>query len=876
MPDPEGFKAGSAWMSVRPNIDEAEWHAKIAAAVEAASAGAGPELGRGLTAGLQDAKPGLIRDADEIAGDVGKSLGDGTSTQFTGRLRDARGRFITAGQTIGEDIGEGIPTGIDPGLGGFDKKVKDSTKKTAQAAGQGMSPLLLGAFTAAGTFGPAALLAGTSLAVVGIGAAISRSNADVQAEYKTLATDVSSAMTEAVSPLAPAIETAMAQADNSVRGLGPVLKQTFADAAPDVTAFGTGITGLVSNALPGLDTAINQSRGIVSGFSGSLPTLGTGAGRFFAGLTTDAQSTQRGITDFVDVTSNALGTLGHVAGSASAALSTDFAAVTPVLNGALGVIDKLASPATIGGVIGLAGALKFDPAISTGLQKVSNSLTTVAAKADGSTGLLGKAGGAAESAAGGFGKMADVMGGPWGVAIGAGIGLLGGLVSSMTQSIATVSDFSAAVAQDNGVVGASTTAIIQKKLASVDLSSAQQELGVSQATLIEYAAGEADAQKKVRDAYTSKVSALEASGKISAQNANATVAGNQAAQGEINTLHQAMDSVDQVTAAVAGAVKAQNDLNKTYLAVTKSAGVFSGLVDTATTGLQTSANQTAISTVASLQLGSAQGQLGQSLSNIMYNYQLTADSAQGYQSVLTAMNGTTTSLTDAQNALDQSMLNAKSSFKANKFSLDENTQAGIDDRDALSAAAKQITAVGVANYQAHGNIDQANNVIRTQIDAFVKNTGATGNAKKAIEDYLVKLAQIPPGVSTTVTANTGPANKALAGLIDKIDTSYGTVQVHVSSTGLGMSTSRGAATPARAGGGLVTAGSMSTISEHGEEAVLWGSDGYVLTHGQTVAMQSRPAAQAAAPTINIYFNGSALPNQEQQADLLRQLRMAVA
>jgi hypothetical protein len=41
-------------------------------------------------------------------------------------------------------------------------------------------------------------------------------------------------------------------------------------------------------------------------------------------------------------------------------------------------------------------------------------------------------------------------------------------------------------------------------------------------------------------------------------------------------------------------------------------------------------------------------------------------------------------------------------------------------------------------------------------------------------------------------------------------------------------------------------------------------------------MQSRPAAQAAAPTINIYFNGSALPNQEQQADLMRQLRMAVS
>lgn len=867
---PEGFHAGSAWMDVKPNIDEAEWHAKIAAAVAGASSGtgvtAGGEIGQAisrnieqgarsgataagaqindsLSRAIEDAKPDLVRDADEIAHDVGGALG------------------------------VGIGDGVDPGLADLDRKVKDKTKQTAKDAGNGMSPLLLSAFAAAGTFGPALLLAGTGAAVAGMGALIAKSNADIQAEYKTLASDVGRTLSGAVDPLVPAVQTAMVQADTSIRNLGPVLKSTFADAAPDIITAESGIVGLASNALPGLDTAINQSRGIVSGFFGELPVLGSGVGRFFTGLTTNAQSTETGIKDFVDVASSALGTLGHVAGSAAAALSTDFAAVTPVLNTTLGVIDKLASPPVVGGLLGMGAALKFDPGIATGLQKISNGLTSVAAKADGSTGLLGKAGGTAEKAAGGFGKMADVMGGPWGIALGAGIGLLGGLVSNLTQGVASVSDFTAAVAQDNGVVGSNTTAIIQKKLATLDLTTAQQDLGVSQTTLIEYAAGEADAQKIVRDAYDKKVAALKASGEVSAQNTTATVQGNIAAKAEADRLHDVLDKVDQVTAAVKGALKAQNDQNQEYLAATRSAGIFAGMVDTATTALQTHAQQTAINTVASLQLGDGQAQLGQHLSNILYTYQLTADAASGYGAVMTALHGATTSLDDAQNGLDQSLLNAKTSFKANSYSMDENTQAGINNRVALSAAAKQMVALGVANYQAHGSIDQANGVVNQQIEAFVKATGATGKQKTAIEGYLKSLAQIPPDVSTNVTANTAPATNALLRLVEQINHSSGTVTIYSNSQGLFAGGK--ALGPGKASGGPVTAGSMTPVGEHGEETAVFGQDAYILTHGQTTALQSHAPTPTATQNVTFNYYGPQHPGPEQQAAMMRQLAAAL-
>jgi len=877
MADPEGFKAGSAWMDVKPRIDEAAWRAKIAAAVEGAGVTAGAPLGSGLSKGLRDAEVPIMDEAERIGKGIGGKVGDNIGTETAGRLRDSRGRFTAAGQDVGDGIGKGIgdgvDKGIDPGLDDLGNKIKDKTKQTAKDAGNGMSPLLLGAFTAAATVGPAAILAGTGIAVAGIGALLTKSNVDVQAEYKTLAYDVSKDMKDAVSPLVPAVQASMVQADNAIRGLGPTLKTTFADAEPDLFAFTKGVTGLASNALPGINTALDQSRGIVSGFTGSLPTLGSGVGRFFTGLTTNAQSTEKGIVDFVDVTSNALGTLGHVAGSASAVLSTDFAAVTPVLNGALSVIDKVSSPATVGGLIGAFGAMKADPAISKGLQGISNGFTSIAAKADGATGLIGKAGGAAESAAGGFGKMADVVGGPWGIAIGAGIGLVGGLVSSLTQAKFTTSDFTAAVAQDNGVVGASTTAIIQKKLATLDLSSIQSDLGVSTATLIEYASNEKDAQDKVNAAYTKKIDALKASGHVSAQNTQATVQGNIAAKAEEDRLHGVMASLDQMTGAVKQALKDQNDTNQAYLAATKSAGIFAGMVDTATTALQTNAQQSAISTVAALQLGDGQAQLGQHLSNILYNYQLTADAAQGYGNVMTALHGATSQLDDAENTLAQDVLNAKTSFAQNKFSMDKSTQAGIDNRRALSAASKAIVQLGLDQINAGGSIDQANDTINAQIKAFVKSTGATGDAKNKIEDYLDKITLIPRDASTTVHADTGAAINAVSAFSSFVAGEIADINNTPVVLNVGGS---GKALKANAGGGPVTAGSMSTVGEHGEETVLFGQDAYVLTHGQTVAMQSRP--QAGAPEIvnHFHYYGTQQPTPEQEAQMLRKLASVLA
>lgn len=708
-----------------------------------------------------------------------------------------------------------------------EKPLEDSGKKGGERGGkeagkafaEGVSPLLLGAFTAAATVGPAAILAGTAGAVVGIGALISHSNADIQAEYRTLAGDVGREMTSAVAPLAPAIEASMVQADTAIGKLGPTLKQTFADAEPDVSALTNGVVGLAGNALPGLENAIDRSRGIVAGFAGSLPTLGGGVGRFFTGLTTDAQSTQRGIVDFVGVTSNALGTLGHVAGSASAALSTDFDAIQPALNGALSVIDKVSSPAVIGGLIGLGGAMKFDPAISGGLQKISNGFTAVASKADGARGLLGKAGTAAEGAAGGFGKMADVMGGPWGIAIGAGIGALGGLVSSLGQVQVSASDFSAAVAQDNGVVGASTTAVIQNEIAKLDLTQTQKDLGVSQATLIEYAAGEKDATDQVNAALAAKQAALDRIAPATEHYGRAIGAQQAAAREEQNNLANAKQRLDAMTSAIQQAIRDQNDQNQAYLAATRSTGIFAGMVDTATTALEVQANQSGINTIAALQLSGAHSTLAQKVADEVSEYQLASDQASAYKTVLDAVFGKYQSYSDAVADFTLALKVQGKELTSGKNAIDLTTEAGAKNEKILSGMATKNHQVAESLLAETGNQQQANEALQAgaqKIDALAKSAGFTDSQIAQLNKDLYGTANIKD-IRVTVGADTSGVYNGVNEALRWINGQYASVSVSPRGP-LGT----GQAVPAFDLGGWVNApaGAPMNAIVHGREYVL--------------------------------------------------------
>jgi len=372
-----GFKIATASVEVVP--DDSRFENDLRAAIAAASEGVRAEVGLRLN---QDAPISLNEDV-HAALDLAT---EGVKAQVGLGLK---------GDAV-EALDADVKAGID--LVEADAKVKVSVDpKSASDAGEGISALLAGAITTGAAIGAPALLAGLGAAFVGVTAIALDQNDLLGADYLDLGNKANAALQHAVAPLAPTMHAAVTSLESDLTSLQPTLDGLFANAGPDITAFTGGVENLVGGLLPGLSKALGNSQVIADDVAVSMGSLGAGVGSFFTGLTRDSQATGQGLTDVVGIASNALGTLGNIAGSASAAISGDLMAVTPAVNGVLDGLNKLANPATVGAAAGAFAAFKLGGSIESGLQSASDKLLNVAARADGAGGVLGKLSGAAES-----------------------------------------------------------------------------------------------------------------------------------------------------------------------------------------------------------------------------------------------------------------------------------------------------------------------------------------------------------------------------------------------------------------------------------------------------------------------------------------------
>lgn len=263
-----------------------------------------------------------------------------------------------------------------------------------------------------------------------------------------------------------------------------------------------------------------------------------------------------------------------------------------------------------------------------------------------------------------------------------------------------------------------------------------------------------------------------------------------------------------------------------------------------------SADKSATATLAALELTNGTDQLTTGLYRTLLAYNSATTGAQGYNTALQALNGTQASLDDAQNTMAQDLLNLKSSFKANKDSMDLNTQAGINNRQALSAAAQSAVKLATSQYEANGNMGQANRTLQQQEQAIIKATGATGKARDAVKAYLDQIMHIPTNVTTNVHANTSPALSSLNGLIQRIDKSSGTVQIYATANNPSGGRALGEAHGGIIGGIGAAAtggprGSWTQINEQGIEAVKLPFGAHVLPHADTMRILNQQSVASA-------------------------------
>ena len=804
----------------------------------------GAEFSKGVQDRIEDAVPSAVGDSLRKTESTAATEGDRAGFNFTEafggrvrdevptqaggaaqRLRDARGRFVAAGQDSGKSftdgLGEQVKNDLPPKV---EQPLRDSGKKGGEAAANAMSPLLLSAFTVAGTIGPAALLTGTAGALAGIGALVLRSNTDIRNEFQLLGKDVSSSLQDAVSPLVPTVEGALSSVDATARQLAPDLKRIFADVAPDAANLTTGLEGLLTHAIPGIESAMGSSRGTVADFAGSLPQLGDGIGQFFSGIVGDANRTGAGISSFVSVASNALGTLGKVGGDLSSTLSADFTAITPALNGALGVIKDVSSPTTLGGLVGVFGAMKLDPLFATGLNKAADGFTAVAAKAEDAYGPTSKLAGAALGTATGFSKAADIIGGPWGMAIGAGIGLLTGFLSTQDKMTSSASDFTSAINQDSGVVGQNTVATIQNQLAKEGLLDLSDKLGISQGTLIEAAAGEAGAQKTVAEAYAKKDKAMRDA-------INTGAVGLDQGNRELLRMEDQKAAFDKLTKSVIDATNEDRKNNEATLAANSSAKIFNATITDMASKMQVNAQANAMGVVGALNFGDSQAELNKTLYDSLDAYNQAVSGGSAYGSVLAALNGSTNTLLGTEAGFTIALGNMTTAVKANGLSLDVNDDKGAANIQNFTNIAASAEKAAVAVYQSEVSTkgasqayDDANTKLKQEKQAFIDAADKAGFNKDEVKKLADELYQLPKDIPIGISVNTAPAYKGVNELLNFVNSSGATI--HVYETSDGVVHNSGMSATAKATGGPIGAaafggahGSWTRLNEDGIEGL---------------------------------------------------------
>ena len=757
----------------KPSFDAAKAQAAATAAeIDAIMAAAG-KGGAGESVTVVDIPAAApLEDVSKGARDAGVDAGDAFSRSFsteaskglsdTALLSTSLRSIGTEGDPVGRDFAvkfsqaakDGItqssvsailaPDG--PVAAKIDADAKTTGEKAGKDSGEGMSKVMAAALVAGAAIGPAAILTGMAAAATGATALILKSNATIAADYQKVGADGAAAIKAAAAPLAGDLHQSLTSIDASLKGLEPDLKTAFAGAGPDIATLTTGLESLASNALPGIGASLAASQADVVGFSAGLGPLGAGIGSFFTGLTRDSATTGAGLQSVMGVVGNTFGTLGTVVGSASSAVSADLMAVDPVVNTFLTTIRGLASPATIGGLAGAFAAMKLDPSISTGLGNMATKLTTFASESVDAEGGMTKIGSAANSMGGSLSKASGIMGGPWGIAIGAGIGLASGLAGSLIQA-AHASDalslsqqgLSDAIAKDGGNAGQATAAYVAQSDAANGLTASASKAGVSVTTWTQAVMGNKQAQSDVTAAVDKLNQAQLGQMTTAAANANVTshamgdlqggtvtvLAHSQAVNKLTSSNQQLLASMTTQATQIASDITKQAELTQATNALNSSTAIFNATMSANYQAMVQSATTSADNSVAALNLGTSQTTLNQKLAAGITQYQLLTGAAGGYQTVLTSLNGATMTADQAQNTLAQDMVTARASFKQNGESLDLNTQSGINNRQALVAAAQAITALGVANMSSGGNINSANRVIQDQITDFVNATGAT-------------------------------------------------------------------------------------------------------------------------------------------------------
>ena len=514
--------------------------------------------------------------------------------------------------------------------------------------------------------------------------------------------------------------------------------------------------------------------------------------------------------------------------------------------------SKLAASTGSGGLGSGFAPMQGIDLVEQNIGTMGQSFDKASTSASSMEGVVAKAGVSAEKSAGSFGGMASMLGGPVMYAAFGLMTVIPLLSGAFDTASFSASNYTSAVSKDTNFAGENTAATIQQTLAKTNLNSISQELGISQATLIEYASGDANAQQQVVQAYTAKEDALNKASNAEGVHSKAQADNGNAADKESNSLNNNKRALDAVTTAVQQAILQDKSNSDALLQADMNYKILGATLDGMYSKMQLNAQQAAITSVANLNLGTSQMGLNTQLIQGEQAYTESAQEASSYGSVLTSLNGDIAGLLGSEAAFTTSLNTLTTSIKTNGDSLDVNTTKGAANVQAVIAIANAADKAAVAVYQNEVNTkgstlayDDANKKLEQEKTAFENAAISAGMSKDAVVKLADELFKLPAQKDIPITANIQPAINGLAEVLNRIDSSSGTVTIYENTSGQVFSSGGGSKAQATGGPSVSYAavgGSRSgttIMNEQGPEAVNLPNGSMVVPHANTESLMSQ-------------------------------------
>jgi hypothetical protein len=751
----------------------------------------GRQAGEDFQKGVTEGTKGVAPKAEQDGKDAGKSFGKG--------MDDA---VKPAAKKAGEDAA------TEAG-----KAAKDKAKADANAAGQGgiLGPLILAGAPLIGAAAGAAIVGGVGLGLIGLAAVVAKSNDGVKAQLQAFKADVVTTSqawgSEMSKPVTQAIGTIKVGFDN----LRPAVGTALGNMGPDIALFAQGITGLATQAMPGLTAASGRMIPVFQGLSGLMSTVGQATGQMASDVS--QHSTQIGTS--IGYVGQVIATLETVAGHLIGDLSDTFAhtggTLVTTLHSVGDVISGLSSTAMPALGAGIQTDLTVINALISALGPVSSLLGTfggTALSAYMNASLLGKLQGPISSMADSLDKA-----GTKGTTF-------GNVTSTMSKGLGKVGDSLPIIGVGLAVLG---TVMELDSAHATALTDASDKLAAS---LEQGGTQAAKARKEMADAraanqdYTNSAIALSAAQVQGTQDSSVygQMAGSNARQ--IGELTQKVQDNKQVAD---DALKKYNDWAAGMGLTAITASQLSGSTDILASSTQSASSNTSQLKADLDIMGAAASTTDAKIKALTDTLAIMGDHGMQKAQDYAAQLGT------ALDSFSTSMASAKGAVFGLNGELDTNSARGRAVLTVLEAA--QVGWAGQAQSMANAGRSTAeiNQTLDTNRQQLYGVLAAAGLTKDQINRLIDTYGLVPKSISTQVHANTQPAMDATQNLLRyingqravvTIDTVTGNTQALRFGGGHTASASGGVTSPMPgAASGMVLPGGFRVVGEQGAELI---------------------------------------------------------